>query len=222
MVEATYRLVREGLGVDSLRLALGTSMGCMHLFMLGEIHPQFARSLMPLACLPAPIAGRNRIWRDMVIQAIRQDPAWRGGEYAQEPASGLRTAADLLLIAGSAPIQLQKAYPTREAADAYVSSAGERTRLGLDANDLIYQLDASRTYDPSAGLGRITAPLTWVNSGDDFINPPELGVAERLAPSLARGRFILLPASEQTHGHGTHTWAAAWKTELVDLLARSQ
>jgi homoserine O-acetyltransferase len=219
MVEADYRLLTEHLGVNHLRLAMGTSMGCMHTFMLGEAHPDYMDALMPLACLPVEIAGRNRVWRQMTIDAVKTDPAWMGGDYKTEPQGALRTVADILLIAGSAPIQLQKAYPTRVAADAYERTAVAHTMAGLDANDFIYQVDASRDYDPSAELGRITAPVMWINSGDDFINPPELGIAEEKVKAIRHARFVLIPASDQTHGHGTHTWAAVWKTYLVELLS---
>ncbi len=219
MVEADYRLLTEHLGVDHLRLLMGTSMGCMHSFMLAEAHPAFMDAVIPLACLPVEIAGRNAAWRQMSIDAIKADPAWMGGEYAAEPQQGLRAAADLLIIAGSAPIQLQKAYPTRAAAAAYERAAVERTLSVTDANDFIYYVDASRSYDPSQGLGDITAPVMWINSGDDFINPPELRIAEAKVKAIRRGTFVLIPASDQTHGHGTHTWAAVWKPYLVKLLA---
>ncbi len=222
MVTAAHRLVTEHLAVQRIRLLFGTSMGCMHAFVWAETYPDDVAAVMPMACLPAPIAGRNRIWRSMVISAIRHDPDWKGGEYDREPVAGLRVAADLLFIAGSAPHQDQKTWPTRAAADAFVA-AGEAALPGkVDANDLIYQLDASRTYDPTAGLGRITAPLLWINSADDFINPPSLGIAEALAPRIATGRFVLLPISERTHGHGTHTWATAWKDLMVDFLQRTE
>jgi homoserine O-acetyltransferase len=221
MVEADYRLLTQHLGVDHLRLILGTSMGCMHAFVFGEAHPEFMDAMMPLACLPVEIAGRNRIWRQMTIDAIKADPAWMGGDYKSEPQAGLRGAADLLIIAGSAPIQLQKSYPTRAAAEAYEQAAVARTMASTDANDFIYQVDASRTYDPSAGLGRIQCSVMWVNSGDDFINPPELGIAEVKVKQIKRARFVLIPASDKTHGHGTHTWAAVWKSYLVELLNES-
>jgi homoserine O-acetyltransferase len=218
MVAAQYALVTLGLQVDHLRLVLGTSMGCMHTWMWGESHADFVDALMPLACLPVPIAGRNRVWRDLLIDAIRSDPDWRQGEYRTQPVGALRTAAGLLLIAGSAPIQMQLALPTPDAADQLVQKYMERELQDLDANDLLYQLSASRDYDPSAGLENIRAPVMWVNSADDFINPPELGVAEREIKRVPKGRFVLLPASDQTHGHGTHTWAAVWQQYLGQLL----
>jgi homoserine O-acetyltransferase len=218
MVAAQYALVTLGLQVDHLRLVLGTSMGCMHTWMWGESHADFVDALMPLACLPVPIAGRNRVWRDLLIEAIRSDPDWRQGEYRTQPLGALRTAAGLLLIAGSAPIQMQLVLPTRDAADQFVQKYMDRELQDLDANDLLYQVSASRNYDPSAGLENIHAPVMWVNSADDFINPPELGVAEREIKRVPKGRFVLIPASDQTHGHGTHTWAAVWQQYLGQLL----
>jgi homoserine O-acetyltransferase/O-succinyltransferase len=221
MVLAHYRLLTEGLSVNHLRLILGTSMGCMHSFVWGETYPDFMDALMPLACLPVQIAGRNRVWRKMVMDAIRNDPEWKNGEYTSEPQQGLRSALDLLLIAGTAPLPMQKNLPTRDAADKYLDDYF-KSRLGeLDANDLLYQVNASRNYDPSPQLEKIKAHVMWVNSADDFINPPELKIAEREVVRLKNGRFVLIPASEQTHGHGTHTWAALWKQYLQELLEKT-
>jgi homoserine O-acetyltransferase len=221
MVAAQYALVTKGLHVDHLRLVMGTSMGCMHSFMWGEIHPKFMDALMPLACLPVQIAGRNRMWRRMTIDAIRNDPTWMGGDYKTEPQDALRAAADILIIAGSAPLQMQKGYPTRDAADAYIEEAIGKDLASLDANDFLYQVDASRDYDPSGALDKIEAPLMWVNSADDFINPPELGIAQQEVAKIRRGKFVLIPISDQTHGHGTHTWAAVWQSDLAELLKES-
>jgi homoserine O-acetyltransferase len=190
----------------------------MHTWIWGESRPDFVDALMPLACLPQQIAGRNQIWRDLIIDAIRADPEWRQGEYRSQPAGALRTAAGLLLIAGSAPLQMQTSLPTQGAADEFLRQYMERELTDLDANDLLYQVSASRDYDPSAGLEKIRAPVMWINSGDDFVNPPELGIAEREVKRVKNGRFILLPASDQTHGHGTHTWAAVWQQYLGQLL----
>src|SRR6266849_1733516 len=219
MVAAHHQLLSEGLGVNHLRLILGTSMGCMHSFVWGETYPDFMDALMPLACQPAQIAGRNRIWRKMVMDAIRNDPEWKGGEYAAEPKQGLRTALDLLLIAGSAPLLMQKNYPTRDAADKYLDEYFAARMPGLDANDLLYAVSASRNYDPSPGLEKIRARVMYVNSADDFINPPELGIAEREIRRVAGAKFVVIPISDATHGHGTHTWAAVWKGYLAELLA---
>jgi homoserine O-acetyltransferase len=221
MVEAQYRLLSKGLGVDHLRLIMGTSMGCMQAFVWGEAHSGYMDALMPLACLPVQIAGRNRLWRDMIMDAIRSDPAWMGGDYRQEPREALRAASDILTIAGGAPLVMQKRLPTREDADKYLDDIHARDLSELDANDLLYQVDASRNYDPSARLAKIAAPVMWVNSADDFINPPELGIAEREVKKLPNAHFVLLPINDLTHGHGTHTWAVAWKSYLADLLKES-
>jgi homoserine O-acetyltransferase len=218
MVRAQYLLVKDGLHVDHLRLVTGTSMGCMHSFVWGETYPDFMDALMPLACLPIQIAGRNRMWRKMVIDAIVNDPAWAGGEYKTEPLGALRAAEDLLLIAGSAPHQQQKAYPTRDAADKYLEDTVNKAIGSLDANDLMYQVAASRNYDPSPKLETIKAPVMWVNSADDFINPPELGIAEEMVKRIPHGKFVLIPTSDQTHGHGTHTYAAVWQGYMGELL----
>ena len=222
MVAAQHALVLQGLEVDHLRLVMGTSMGCMHTFMWGEAFPDFMDALMPLACLPVQIAGRNRLWRKLLTDAIRSDPQWLQGDYQSEPTGALRTAAGLLMIAGSAPIQMQLTLPTRDAADQFLEKFMQRELEELDANDLLYQVSASRDYDPSPALEKIKVPLTQVNSADDFINPPELGLAEREIKRVKGGRFVLLPASDRTHGHGTHTWAALWQQDLAQLLQASQ
>jgi len=218
MVAAHHALL-EHLGVQHLRLILGTSMGCMHSFVWGETYPDFVDALMPLACQPMQIAGRNRVWRKMVMDAIRNDPEWKAGEYTTEPKQAQRTALDLLLIAGSAPLQMQKNYPNRDAADKYLDDYFTSRMPGLDANDLLYQVDASRNYDPLPNLEKIRARVMYVNSSDDFINPPELGIAEREIKRVKGARFVLLPVSDATRGHGTHTWAAVWKQYLAELLA---
>ena len=221
MVAAQHLLLTKGLGVQHLRLIFGTSMGCMHSFVWGETYPDFVDALMPMACLPVPIAGRNRLWRKMLMDAIRSDPDWKNGEYKDQPKRALRTASDLLTIAGSAPLIMQKTLPTQAAVDKYVGDSVDKRIAGLDANDLLYQVNASRNYDPSPNLKKISAPVMWINSADDFINPPELGIAERESKRLTNGTFVLLPISEKTHGHGTHTWAAAWKEYLEQLLEKS-
>jgi homoserine O-acetyltransferase len=169
MVAAQHALLTRGLGVQKLRLLAGTSMGCMHAFVWGQTHPDFSQALLPLACLPVEIAGRNRAWRKMAMDAIRADPAWRGGDYTAQPLQGLRTAENLLILAGAAPLPLQASAPTREAADKWLEERFNADIGRLDANDLLYQIDSSRNYNPAPGLERITAPLTLVNSADDFI-----------------------------------------------------
>jgi homoserine O-acetyltransferase len=222
MIEAQYRLLTQHLGVDHLRLVMGTSMGGMHTWAWAESHPDFMDAAMPLACLPVAIVGRNRLWRDMVEDVIRKDPEWKDGDYTSEPMEALRAADHILLIAGSAPMFQQRTLATRDSVDRYLDAYLKRTLPGLDANDLLYQVDASRRYDPSPRLERITTTLVHVNSGDDFINPPELGIAEREIQRVRHGRFVLVPASDQTHGHGTHTWAAFWKQELAALLTATE
>jgi homoserine O-acetyltransferase len=222
MVAAQHALTHDGLGIDKLRLVMGTSMGCMHSFVWAEAYPDGARAFMPLACLPIEIAGRNRLWRAMSVDAIEADPAWMGGDYQAQPRMGLLAAEDLLIVAGAAPWPMQIAMPTRAQVDAYAASEPGKRAAAVDANDLIYAVQASRTYDPSKGLARIAAPLTWVNSADDFINPPELPAAREAIKQIKGGRFVLIPAGPDTHGHGTHTWAVFWKDELAALLKRSE
>ncbi len=220
MVEAQHRLLTNGLHVDRLRLLMGTSMGCMHAFVWGEAHPGFAQAMAPLACSPSPIVGRNRVWRKAVMDAITSDPAYRGGEYAAQPQDGMRSAAAMLALAGGSPAPMHARLDTGAKADAFYDAQVEAAMRTRDANDLLYQVAASRTYDPSARLEAITVPVTWINSADDFINPPELKVGERYGPRLAKGRFVMIPV-ENGHGHGAHTWAALWDADLGELIARS-
>ena len=222
MVAAQHALLVDGLKVGGLRLIMGTSMGCMHAFVWGEAYPGFARALMPMACLPVELAGRNRMWRKMSIDAIMADPAWAGGEYTAQPVAGLRTAAVMSAIAGSAPLRQQADYPTRAAAEAALAGTIEKAVAADDANDRIYQLDASRTYDPSGKLAAITVPVAWVNSADDFINPPGLRIVEAMVGRMPKATFRLIPETADGHGHGTHTWAKFWKADLVALLKRGE
>jgi homoserine O-acetyltransferase len=222
MVRSQHDMLLDGLHVDHLRLVLGTSMGCMQSFVWGEAYPNFSDSLMPLACLPIEIAGRNRMWRYMAMQSIRDDPAWKDGNYIREPIEGLRGAADMLIIAGSAPQQMQKDYSTRRQAEDYVNRTVNAIVAHTDADDFLYYFDASRDYNPEPKLGAITAPVMWINSSDDFINPPELDIAQKLVSRMPHARFVLIPASMNTYGHGTHTHAAVWKNYLVELLEESE
>jgi len=221
MVTAEYDLVTEGLHVNHLRLVMGTSMGCMHTWMWGEAYPQFMDALMPLACLPIEIAGRNRMTRKMIMDLIKADPAWDGGNYKTEPVNGLRAALDVEMLMVSTPLYWQKEYPTREAADAYLEKSLQDRLKNLDANDMLYAFDASRTYDPSPNLGKIQAQLLAINSADDFVNPPELHIDEQLIHKVPHGHFVLLPITNETRGHGTHTLAAVWKNYLAELLRDS-
>lgn len=222
MVAAQHELVEKGLGVNHLRLVMGTSMGCMHSWVWGETYPHFMDALMPLACQPVQIAGRNRMFRKMTMDAIREDPDWKNGDYTAEPQESLKFAADIFILASSAPLQMQKSAPTRDDADKLLADSQKRLVAGFDANDLLYALNASRNYDPSGQLGKIQAWVMFVNSADDFINPPELGIAEREIKRVRNGRFVLIPVSDQTHGHGTHTYAAVWQEYLKELLDESK
>ena len=217
MVRAQYLLVHDGLNIDHLRLVMGTSMGAMHTWLWGETYPDFMDALMPLASAPVEIAGRNRIFRDMIIDAIRSDPEWKNGEYTAT-LRGMLAAEDALFMMTSSPLQLHKSAPTREKADAEYERIKER-RLHLDANDMLYAFDASRNYNPAPLLERIKAPLFAINSADDEVNPPELGILEREIKRVPRGRYILIPTSDETRGHGTHSRPTVWKNYLLELLA---
>jgi homoserine O-acetyltransferase len=222
MVAAHYELLTKRLGVNHLLLVMGTSMGGMQAWVWGETYPDFMDALMPLASLPVEIAGRNRIWRRMAMDAIRDDPEWLGGEYKTEPMRALIAAENLLLLAGSAPLFWQKQAPTRDTADKFYADRLKVAVARLDANDLLYQLDSSREYNPLPKLETIKAPLVAINSADDMINPPELRIIEREIKRVRRGRFILLPITDQTRGHGTHTLPLIWQKYLKELLAESR
>jgi homoserine O-acetyltransferase len=221
MLKAEHRLVTEGLGVNHLRLVMGTSMGGMHTWMWGGMYPDFMDALMPLASLPTQIAGRNRAWRRVVIDAIRNDPEWKNGDYTTQPQS-LRVAAQMLWLVGSNPIRRQTEAPTLADADRVLDAYVANYMKTGDANDILYALESSRDYDPGPALEKITAPLVAVNSADDIINPPELQILEREIKRVPKGRAIVLPLSDRTAGHGTHTLAALWKEHLVALLAATE
>lgn len=218
MVDAQHRLLIEGLEVDHLRLVMGTSMGCMHAWVWGERYAEFVDGLVPLACAPTQIAGRNRMMRKMLIDAIRNDPDWRGGDYTAPPVRGLRTALAMLFMMTSSPMQQQKAAPTRDAADAFITKYVDDRLRTTDANDMLYAFDASRDYDPSPKLESVRAAVLAINSADDVVNPPELGLMEQLIPRVKRARYVLIPTSAQTRGHGTHSLPAVWKSYLAEFL----
>lgn len=222
MVRSQYVMLTEGMHVDHLRLILGTSMGCMQAFVWGETYPGYAQGLAPFACLPVELAGRNRMMRYMTISAIKNDPAWMGGEYKTEPVQGLRTANEMLLVMGSSPLQMQKAAPTRVAAEAYVDKYLAQTMARTDANDMIYYVNASRNYNPAPKLSTITVPVLWINSADDYINPPELGIAERMVKQMPHAKFILIPTSDATRGHGSHTQAVLWQDDLRKFMQETE
>ena len=217
MVDAQHRLLTEGLGVSHVLLVLGTSMGGMHTWVWGERYPDFMDRLMPLASVPSQISGRNRAWRRTVIDAIRGDPDWKGGEYSVEPPS-LRTGAEILFLMGSNPVWRQRDMPSLAKADEFLDAYLANYLKTGDANNLLYAVSASRDYDPAPGLEKIRARLIAINTADDLINPPELGILEGAIGRVRNGRAVIIPASEATRGHGTHTLAAVWKSYLVELM----
>jgi homoserine O-acetyltransferase len=220
MIEAEHHLLTDGLGVNHLRLVMGTSMGGMHTWLWGERYPDFMDALMPLASLPTQISGRNRAWRRVVIDAITHDPDWKNGDYTTEPPS-LRTAAEMLWLVGSNPIIRQRQAPTLAAADQVLDEYVDNYLKTGDANNILYALEASHDYDPGPALERIKAPLLAINSADDLINPPELGILETEIKRVPHGRAVVIPLSDRTAGHGTHTLAAVWKDYLAELLKES-
>ncbi len=221
IVRGQHMVVFDFLHVDHLRLVMGTSMGGMQTWLWGETYPTDMSALMPLACAPIEIAGRNRTVRKMAIDGIRNDPDWIGGEYKTQPRAGLTFAANSLMIMGSSALTMLHLYPTAKAADSQYERSIANYQKTLDANDFLYQFEASEDYKPNADLEKIVAPLTWVNSADDFINPPELEV-EKDIKRVKNGKFVMLPITEKTRGHGTHTIAEIWKEHLVELLKRSE
>jgi len=217
MVQAEYLLLMQGLKVNHARLVMGTSMGGMHTWLWGELHPQFMDALMPLASLPTQISGRNRVWRRLVSDAIRNDPQWQGGEYRAQPPS-LRTALQMIWLLGSNPALRQQEAPTLAAADRVIDAAVSDNLKTQDANDILYAIEASQDYDPGPALEKIEAPLYAVNSADDLVNPPELKILEREIGRVPQGRAVVIPFSERTHGHGSHTYAVLWRGYLEELL----
>jgi len=219
MVRSQHALLTDGLKVDHLRLVLGTSMGAMHCWIWGEMYPDFVDGLVPLASAPTQIAGRNRVMRTMIMESIRRDPAYMNGEYTDEPREGLIGALNLLLMMTSSPIGWQQSGPTRDAADQWYANQIQTRLAHTDANDMLYQFNASRDYDPSPALERISARVLAINSADDVVNPPELGLMEKLMPRVKHGRYVLLPTTNQTRGHGTHSMPAIWEPYLAEFLA---
>lgn len=221
MVRAQYLLLTEGLKVNHLRLVMGTSMGGMHTWLWGQRYPDFMDALLPLASLPSQISGRNRVWRRLIIDAIRNDPTWNNGDYDKPPQS-LRTVAEMMYLVGSNPVVRQKEAPTRAKADEQIDQYITRSMRSMDANDTLYALESSSDYDPAPGLDKIKAPLWAINFADDLINPPELGILEKEITNVKQGKAIVMPLTDKTRGHGTHTLAAVWKQYLVELLKLSE
>jgi homoserine O-acetyltransferase/O-succinyltransferase len=220
MLTAEHALLTQGLGVNHLRLVMGTSMGGMHTWLWGARWPGFMDALMPLASVPGPIAGRNRVWRRVVIDAIRNDPEWQGGNYTKQPQSA-RTAAQMLWLVSSNPVLRQRRSPTLAQTDKEIDDYVTNWLRTGDANDQLYALESSFDYDPGPALETITAPLVAVNSADDLVNPPEIGLLEKEIARVPKGRAIMIPLSDKTAGHGTHTMAAVWKQYLVELLEQT-
>jgi homoserine O-acetyltransferase len=217
MVAAQYAVVTQALGVNHLLLVIGTSMGCMHAWIWGETYSDFMDGLVPLACQPVEIAGRNRIMRKMLMDSITTDPEWKNGDYTNPP-RGLRSAIYISLLMGSIPLQWQKDYSTRDQADAFLDDQLTRRITTTDANDMLYGVNASRDYNPDPNLEKIQARVLFINSADDQINPPELGIAEREIKRVRNGKFVLLPITDESRGHGTHSLPAVWQVYLAELL----
>jgi len=218
MVRAQHAMLLEGLKVNHLRLVLGTSMGAMHCWVWGEMYPGFVDGLVPLASAPTQIAGRNRVMRTMIADSITRDPAYQNGDYTQQPHAGMVGAVNILMMMTSSPIGWHKSGPTRDAADKWYEEQLKSRVAAYDANDMLYQFNSSRDYDPSPNLETITASLLAINSADDVVNPPELGIMEKLMPRVKHGRYILLPVTDQTRGHGTHSLPAIWGKHLAEFM----
>jgi len=218
MVRAQHLLLTDGLKVNHLKLVLGTSMGAMHCWVWGEMYPDFVDGLVPLASAPTQIAGRNRVMRKMIMDSITQDPAWNHGDYTSQPRQGLTGAINLLMMMTSSPLQWHKSGATRDAADKWYEDQIRLRAAAIDANDMLYHYNASRDYDPSPNLEKITAAVLAINSADDVVNPPELGLMEKLMPRVKHGRYVLIPTSDQTRGHGTHSLPTIWGKYLAEFL----
>lgn len=218
MVRLQHALVTQGLGLTNLKLVMGTSMGAMHAWNWGYMYPGFAAGLVPLASNPVEIGGRNRVWRKFLIDAIEQDPTWQNGNYTAQP-RGLASAIGFLLMATSVPLQWQKQFPTIAETDRWVADQVASRTKNTDANDMLYHYHAIEDYNPAPHLSKIVVPLLAINSADDFVNPPELPMMEALIKQVKKGRFILLPITDATRGHGTHSQPAIWGDELVKFMA---
>jgi homoserine O-acetyltransferase/O-succinyltransferase len=221
MVLAQYRLLTEGLNIHHLRLVIGNSMGGMQTWIWGVTYPGFMDALVPLASQPTDMSARNWMTRRMLIETIRQDPAYNNGDYADQPPS-LRLANVFFGITTSGgTLGYQALAPTREKADKLID-----TRLAApaprDANDFIWQFDSSRDYNPASGLERIQAALLAINSADDERNPPETGLMTEALRRVRNGRLFLIPASAETRGHGTTAMAKFWSARLAEFLTDTQ
>ena len=217
MVRASQILLSDGLHVNHLHILMGASMGCMEGFLWGESNPADMDAMVLLSCLPVEVASRNRMVRKIMVDDIRLDPSWNNGNYTQQP-YGLRAALGHLLVVGSVPTYWQKIYPTAAAADKYVNDFIEQNMKTTDANDFMYQYDASRNFDTSKDLGKIQAKVLLINPQEDFWNPAELGIAEQEIKKVKNGKFVLLPFSDDSRGHYTFFQAKVWQSHLAEFM----
>lgn len=218
MVDAQYRLVTEGLDLKHLKLVLGYSMGGMHTWLWGEKYPGFMDALVPMASQPSEMSSRNWIMRRLVIDSIRNDPDWKGGDYTTQPRALVNALVYYGVATNGGTLAFQKSAPTREAADK-ILAARLAAPVTADANDILFQYEASRDYNPSPALETIQAAVLAINSADDERNPPELGIMEREMKRLKTSRLFIVPASDATRGHGTCLMAKLWTSELASFLA---
>jgi homoserine O-acetyltransferase len=216
VVEANHQLLVDGLHVTHLRLVLGVSMGGMQTWVWGERYPEMADALMPIVSQPLAIAGRNWLWRQMVIGAIRNDPNWNDGDYTSEPTQWLRVMPIFAVMTVN-PAQMQALAPTRKAATAFYDAQIEQARKS-DANDVLYWFESSWDYDPSADLGKIHAKLLAINFDDDLLNATDLGVMQKLVAQVPNGRYVEVPEAKVSYGHQTQTHPEMWKSYLIELL----
>jgi homoserine O-acetyltransferase/O-succinyltransferase len=220
MVTAEERLVTDGLGIKHLRLVFGTSMGGMHAWLWGEQYPALMDAIIPVACQPDKIAGRNLLWRRIITTAVRSDPEWKGGDYSRQPPSLARVFPIFKMMTSNAA-QLQKELSGVEQTNALLESIAELCRSGeIDADDLVHRLEASADYDPAPDLEKIQASVLAINFADDELNPPELGIVDRAKPRIRNGKFVLIPAGSQTQGHMTLRKASIYGSFVADFLAK--
>ena len=217
MVEAHHRLLTEGLGIKHLRAVIGNSMGGMETWIYAARYPGYMDVAIPMACLPTEMSSRNWMLRRLITDSIRNDPEWKNGDYTTQPKSAKFASVFFAIATNGGNQALYKAAPTREAADKLLDARMAAPFAG-DANDVLYQWDSSRDFNPSPGLDRITATVLAINAADDERNPPELGLLEREMKRVKNGRILLIPASAETAGHGTTGSAKWYQRELGELL----
>jgi homoserine O-acetyltransferase/O-succinyltransferase len=217
IVTAQHRLVTESLGVTHLRLVLGVSMGGMQTWLWGERYPEMIDGLFPISSLPVETGGRNRLWRHTVVEAIRKDPEWKNGDYQQQP-HGYSRIVPLIAIMVNNPVRQYEQYPTRAAADVWYEQMTQGAYKHADANDRLYQYEASSDYNPDPDLEKIKAKLVLIVFEDDQINSPQFAALDREMPRVKNGRYVLIPAGKQSNGEGNNTDAKLWQPYLRDLL----